>query len=283
MNISALNIYPLKSARGISVPQIDCLPSGLAGDRRAIICEPDGRFITQREEPDLARIIAGTNGVALTLSMNGLDPIIAAPDHGRSRFDAKVWKDTVSAAAATKDVDDVLSDWLKRPVRLGFFDDQSQRIASRDWVSQDTPVGFADGFQLLVTTTGSLDALNENLRANDAPTIEMDRFRPNIVIDCKEPWAEDLWAEITIGSLRLEFVKPCARCIITTQDQLTGSREGATPMPAMARLRMSGDRRAPGPLFGWNAVPHGEAMLHVGDVVTITKKRDTRWPIRTRA
>ncbi len=141
---------------------------------------------------------------------------------------------------------------------------------------------FADGFQILVTTTGSLSALNEDLATHGSSPVGMDRFRPNIVIDCPEPWQEDRWAAIEINGIRLDLVKPCARCIMTTQDQLTGSRDVANPMPSMGRLRMSADRRVPGPLFGWNTVPRGEGMIGVGNFVKIIEERSEGWAFKRR-
>lgn len=141
---------------------------------------------------------------------------------------------------------------------------------------------FADGFQILVTTTGSLSALNEDLATHGSSPVGMDRFRPNIVIDCPEPWQEDRWAAIEINGIRMDLVKPCARCIMTTQDQLTGSRDVANPMPSMGRLRMSADRRVPGPLFGWNTVPRGEGMIEVGNLVKIIEERSEGWAFKRR-
>jgi uncharacterized protein YcbX len=149
-------------------------------------------------------------------------------------------------------------------------------------VGNETPVTFADGFQILVTTTGSLAALNANLAAHGETPVGMDRFRPNIVIDCEAPWQEDQWSAIDIGGIRLDFVKPCARCIMTTQDQLTGSRDVANPMPAMGRLRMSADKRVPGPLFGWNAVPRKEGRIEIGHTVTVIEDRPEGWAFKRR-
>jgi uncharacterized protein len=112
-------------------------------------------------------------------------------------------------------------------------------------------------------------------------SVGMERFRPNIVLDCDEPWAEDGWTGLEIAGMRFDFVKPCPRCIMTTQDQQTGSREGANPMPAMGRIRMSADRRVPGPLFGWNAVPRGDGVVSVGDGVTVLGMREG-WAIKQR-
>lgn len=67
------------------------------------------------------------------------------------------------------------------------------------------------------------------MRANGEDAVGMERFRPNIVLDTDEPWAEDRWAAIEIGGIRFDLVKPCARCIMTTQDQTTGSRDVPSP------------------------------------------------------
>ncbi|AJY46607.1 MOSC domain-containing protein [Martelella endophytica] len=280
MKISALNVFPLKSARGLALAEAYCGPMGLSGDRIAVIADRAGNAITQRDMPPLARLSVTPSADGLRLSMEGKGEIEAVP--AESRSDIRVWSDTVNAADAADAVNAMLSNWFDRDVALHFFDGQSNRTASRDFVPRDTPVSFADGFQILVTTTGSLAALNDDLESHGAATVGMERFRPNIVIDCDEAWAEDGWESIAIGDIVLDLVKPCARCIMTTQDQTTGSREIANPLPALGRLRMSADRRAPGPLFGWNAVPRGEGLLKVGDTVTITASRSERWPLKQR-
>ena len=108
----------------------------------------------------------------------------------------------------------------------------------------------------------------------------MERFRPNIVLETDKAWAEDGWASIEIGGVTFDLVKPCARCIMTTQDQTTGSREVASPMPAMGRIRMSADRRVPGPLFGLNAVPRGIGRIRLGDTASVMAEREANWAIK---
>jgi uncharacterized protein YcbX len=282
MHVSDLFIYPLKSARGIPLSASPVDAFGLPGDRRAMVVDPTGRAITQREAPTLAQITVEATAGQFRLSMAGKAGIVARPSEPARRLDVDIWKSIVSAAVADNGSNETLSAWIGRPAMLVFFDDQSRRIAEQSWVGNDTPVTFADGFQILVTTTGSLAALNANLVANDETPVGMDRFRPNIVVDCDEPWQEDLWAAIDIGGIRLDFVKPCARCIMTTQDQLTGSRDLANPMPAMGRLRMSADKRVPGPLFGWNAVPRGEGRISINDSVTIIEDRPAGWVFKRR-
>jgi uncharacterized protein YcbX len=231
--------------------------------------------------PVLAQIDVRPIEGSFCLSMEGKPDIIATPS-ADERLDADVWKTIVNAAVADEASNDALSGWIGRPVKLAFFDDRSNRIASEEWADGETPVTFSDGFQILVTTTGSLQAINDDLEAHGDGRIGMDRFRPNIVVDCEEPWQEDKWAAIEIGGIRFDLVKPCARCIMTTQDQRSGSRDVPNPMKAMGRLRMSADRRVPGPLFGWNAVPRGEGRVAIGDKVTIVEGRPEGWTFKKR-
>ncbi|QSZ58362.1 MOSC domain-containing protein [Rhizobium sp. ZX09] len=280
MRVTELNIYPLKSARGISLPDSAVSAEGLPGDRRAMLVDPSGHFITQRELPAIATVLARHEDGGMLLSRDQHGEIVARPSG--ERMDVAVWKSIVSANMADAVTNDTLSAWLGREVKLAFFDNASKRIASLEWTGNETPVTFADGYQILVTTTASLAALNGNMRENGEDDVGMERFRPNIVLETDDPWAEDGWAAIEIGGIRFDLVKPCARCIMTTQDQTTGSRDVPSPMKAMGRIRMSADRRVPGPLFGWNVTPRGEGRLSVGDVAKVIEERPEGWAIKRR-
>jgi uncharacterized protein YcbX len=281
MQIEGLNIHPLKSGRAIPVESATIRLDGLAGDRRYMVVEPDGRFITQRELQPLARVEATAVGESLLLEMEGRQLLASfEPD---DRLDVTVWDSPVNAAVADEAVNDVLSDWLARPVKLVHMDALAHRAEGEDWAGAPAPVGFADGFPVLVTTTGSLADLNRTLVAKGQEPVGMDRFRTNILVSCDDPWAEDLWEAIEINGVVFDFVKPCARCIMTTQDQMTGERIGGNPIQGLAEKRMSADRRVPGVLFGWNAVPRGEGEVRLGDAVRVVKARDERWPMKVRA
>ena len=71
MQVEGLNIHPLKSGRAIPLETATVRIDGLAGDRRYMIVEPDGRFITQRELQALARVEATAVGESLHLEMDG--------------------------------------------------------------------------------------------------------------------------------------------------------------------------------------------------------------------
>ncbi|MCI9866007.1 MOSC domain-containing protein [Rhizobium skierniewicense] len=280
MRITELNIYPLKSGRGISLSESLIAPEGLPGDRRLMLVDPSGQFITQRELPDIASIITKAEQGGYVLSMDGKGHVLASPS--TKRIDATVWRSTVDAAIANDDANAALSNWLGQDVKLAFFDETSRRSANIDWTGDDTPVTFADGYQILLTTTASLAALNQDMTANGEGEVGMDRFRPNIVVETDEAWAEDRWATVEINGIRFDLVKPCTRCIMTSQDQQTGSRDVPSPIKAMGRIRMSADRRVPGVLFGWNLTPRGEGSIAVGDVLKVVEQRSEGWSIKTR-
>ncbi|WP_105373733.1 MOSC domain-containing protein [Neorhizobium huautlense] len=282
MRVSQLNYYPLKSGRGIALTEAEIAEEGIPGDRRMMVTDPSGHFITQRELQALAQLQVTPQDGGFRLAIDGKGEIgVSHPPAGR-RMNVAVWKSIVSAALADDGVNETLSGWLGRDIRLVFFDDHAKRIASAEWAGPDTPVTFADGYQVLVTTTGSLAALNADMEKHGEGAVGMERFRPNIVLDHDEAFEEDNWQGIEISGIRFDFVKPCARCIMTTQDQKTGSREVPSPMAAMGRIRMSADRRVPGPLFGWNAVPRRTGRIKLGDAATVTAERDG-WAIKRRA
>lgn len=281
MRVSQLNFYPLKSGRGISLNEAEIAAEGIPGDRRMMVTDPSGHFITQRELQALAQLQVTPGDGGFRFAIDGKGEIFAGQPPKDRRMDVAVWKSIVNAAVADDAVNETLSGWLGRDVRLVFFDDQAKRTASAEWAGPDTPVTFADGYQVLVTTTGSLAALNADMQRNGEGSVGMERFRPNIVLDTDEAWAEDNWEGIEISGIRFDFVKPCARCIMTTQDQTSGSREAPSPIPAMGRIRMSADRRVPGPLFGWNAVPRDTGRIRLGDVATVIAEREA-WAIKRR-
>lgn len=282
MRVSELNFYPLKSGRGITLAEAEIGREGIPGDRRMMVTDPSGHFITQRELQALAQLQVTPGDDGFRFAIDGKGEINVKKPPTDRRMDVAVWKSIVSAAVADDAVNGTLSEWLDRDIRLVFFDDQAKRTASAEWAGPDTPVTFADGYQVLVTTTGSLAALNADMEKHGEGSIGMERFRPNIVLDHDEPFEEDNWEGIEISGIRFDFVKPCARCIMTTQDQKTGSREAPSPMAAMGRIRMSADRRVPGPLFGWNAVPRSTGRIKLGDAATVTADRDG-WAIKRRA
>lgn len=280
MKISALAIYPLKSGRGIDLAEAQITAHGLVGDRQLMLVSPSGDFVTQRELPALAGVSVLYDGTSYHVSFH--DGRRTQTPSFIARKQVTVWRDTVDAAVADDATNQALSEWLGQPLELALFDEKARRMANEEWAGPDTPVTFTDGYQVLITNTASLAALNADMEAHGEGSVRMERFRANIVIDSDQPWAEDHWASLTIGDIAFDLVKPCTRCIMTTQDQSLGARTGPSPLAAMGRLRMSADPRVRGVLFGWNAVPRNEGTIRVGDHVQMTKTRPEGFPLKRR-
>lgn len=284
MQVGALRIYPVKGARGLDLEAAASEPEGLAGDRRWMIVDEHACFVSQRELHALALLDAQPDPDGLHLSFPGAgeedggERFVATPD-GTERLTVRIWNDEVDAALASDADNAALSRWLGRPLRLVRFDEASRRAVSRDWVEREAPVAFGDGFPILVATSASLRELNRRIVTGGGEAVPMNRFRPNLVVDGAEPFAEDGWATIRAGDVVFDLVKPCARCVVTTVDQDTGARAGKEPLAALGRSRRSADPRAPGALFGWNAVPRGPGTLRVGDAVEVVARREGGWPI----
>ena len=269
MRIKSLHIYPLKSARGIDLQTAEVKPRGLAGDRRFMLVDADGGFITQRQFPKLAQLLTRqiADGIALKWPENDWVDVLF-PTHN-TRKQITVWRSSVDAATIEGDINAGLSAWLGRPVSIVFMDESAERLASPKWTKTPSQVSFADGYPILITNTASLTLLNNHITNTGGEALGMDRFRPNIVIDGDIAWAEDNWKSVQIGGVILDLVKPCARCIMTSIDQSTGEKQKKTALAALKNLHPSTDPDNPGVLFGWNAVIRNQGWISRNDKLQI--------------
>jgi len=244
--------YPLKSARGERLDAASVEPWGLAGDRRWMVVDPDGLALTAREVHPLLLLDPEITAAGLRVRAPGAEPLdVAAPDPGR-QVPVRLWRSELTAAHA-EEADAWLGEVLGRPARLVHLDDPTRRSVSAEYAAPDDRVSFADGYPLLVTTTASLDALNDVVLEGSQGTHEplpMTRFRPNVVVDGVPAWAEDDWRRVRIGGVHFRAVKGCARCVITTLDPGT-AEGGKEPIASLARIR----RWDGATWFGTNLVP----------------------------
>jgi uncharacterized protein YcbX len=280
MRVVSLHIYPVKGLRAVDVPRARVVDRGLERDRRWMIVDATGTFITQRTHPKLATITALPTDGGLTLSADGMPALNVATPEGHERMRVVVWDASVFAAAAAPEAGAWLSDYMGERLSLVHMDARATRFKDSIWRQPPVPVSFADAYPVLVATTGSLAALNADIVRHGGEAVPMRRFRPNVVIDCDDAWQEDTWKALRIGGTEFDVVKPGERCIVTTTDQLTGERKGPEPIAALTRLRRSGDPRINGVLFAWNAVPRTVGEISVGDDVAILEHRPEGFPLR---
>lgn len=267
MRVASLHIHPVKALRAVDVTRAKVEAKGLEHDRRFLVVDANGVFLTQRSHPQMATITARLTSSGIAVSADGFGEIDIKRPSGETRRNIVVWNAEVDAAATDEAASAFVSDLIGEEAHLVFMDEKALRLKASVWTPAPVPVSFADAFPVLVATTGSLAALNEDIVKNGGDPVPMARFRPNVVIDCDEPWAEDRWTQIRIGEIALDLVKPSDRCIVTTTDQKTGRRMGKEPLAALARIHRSTDPRINGVIFGENAVPRTLGEIKVGDEV----------------
>ena len=120
----------------------------------------------------------------------------------------------------------------------------TERLIDQNYMARPDRVGFADGFPILLVTNASLLSLNQDFE----PPLEIERFRPNIVIDGESPFEEDHWRCIRIGRAVLDVVKRCSRCVIPSIDPATGEKTKGVSRH-LAKQRKSDDGKI---YFGMN-------------------------------
>ena len=258
--VQSLHIYPVKSARGLEVKSSGLDRFGLEGDRRWMLTDSEGRFVTQRELPELTELQVDVSPAGLVLKRGNADIAVPIPETS-ARVPVTVWEDTVSAA----DAGDAAAGWLatvfQRPLRLVYMPDDSRRAVDPDYAKDGETVSFADGFPLLLVSAASAVYLNQRL----AQPVGLDRFRPNIVVAGCPAHAEDQWQRLRIGEMVFTVAKSCSRCVVPSLDQNTGARH-----PELLRV-LADYRRGPGRkvYFGQNLVYQGSGHLRVGDAVEV--------------
>jgi uncharacterized protein YcbX len=244
--ITDLIVYPIKSCRGIALEEATIESSGIENDRRWMIVNDTGRYMTQRELPRMATIVPALSAGALSLTAPGM-PALEVPDapDGPS-LQVTVMSFRCSAMDAGARPAEWLSEFLGRPVRLVRFDPQVVRpIDPQFWQGDsDAHVAFPDAFPLLLISRKSLDDLNSRLEA----PLPMNRFRPNVVLEGLDAYEEDRIDELRAGALRLQMARPCTRCKITTTDQMTGEVLTTEPIATLRRYRWNPELR--GVMFG---------------------------------
>jgi uncharacterized protein YcbX len=267
--ITALNIYPVKSCGGIALTQAQLTITGFEHDRQWLIVQPNGRFVTQREQPRLALIRPTLTHESLILRVPDQAPLELSLAHDGTAAQVQCWKDQCAAIDAGDGAARWLEQFLGQPHRLVRFDPTFKRRADPAWTGDiEAYALFSDGFPWLLISEASLQDLNSRL---DVP-LPMNRFRPNIVVAGLDAFEEDTIVELTNGNVALRPVKPCARCAITTTDQESGQRVGEDPLRTLRTYRL--DRRLKGVTFGQNVILRrgvGE-WLRVGDALNIERR-----------
>jgi hypothetical protein len=261
MTLSEINVYPIKSAKGISLQTAFIERRGIQFDHRWMVVDDAGVFLSQRVRPRLALVTVRIGADYLYMNAPGMDTLTISSQPRETRFmGVKVWDDVVQAISTGDESKIWFSEFLGISCQLVFMPEESLRPIEPGYALNGDIVSFADAFPLLLISQSSLDDLNSRL----AKPVPMNRFRPNIVVKDCSPFDEDNWKKIKIGGMVLRLAKSCSRCITTTVDQETGI-QGKEPLATLSQYRkVDGEVH-----FGQNVIPENSGMLRIGDSVEI--------------
>ncbi len=262
--LSAVYVYPIKSCGGISLQSVDLGATGLLHDRRWMLVDEGGKFMSQRRHPRMALISSLLTPDRLVVSAPGM-PDLEVPledEHG-GRIDVEVWGDAQRGAPVGGHADRWFGRFLDFPCRLVRKPEDDVRPVDSAYARSGDQTSFADGFPLLLISEASLEDLNARLQS----PVPMNRFRPNLVVRGYGPYAEDGWGEMRVGDAVFRVAEPCPRCAITTVDQESGER-GKEPLRTLATYR-----KAEGEVwFGRNLIHTSLGTVCVGDPVEVTPR-----------
>ena len=281
MIVSQLCIYPIKSCQGIQLQTTEVTAKGLLWDREMMVISQRGKFLTQRQFPQLAKVKVQINDDLVTLSTSdgSLKSITFVPTLQGREIAVEIWQDNTIAIDQGEQVAQWFHEVLEldstKQCRLVRQSPQYNRKVKRKLLgNQSNIVSFADSYPCLLTTTASLKELNRHILDNyqDASKmISMDRFRSNIVVETQIPFDEDHWKMIRIGEVKFTMIKPCSRCIITTVDQQTGDRDKLKePLRTLGTFRQFSEQ---GVMFGENMIPSDFGRISLGDRLEIVAVR----------
>lgn len=266
LQVTAINLYPIKSCRGIAVDNAMVEARGLRGDRRFMLIDGNNRFVTQRQYPGMVNLSVTLGDSRMLVDAPDREPLIVDLRPGfRQNEQVGIWRGKVEASIAEDEVNAWFSDFMGFECRLAYMADNQHRAVPHPSAMFDDEVSFADGGPLMLLSEASLGDLNARL----AVAVTMEHFRPNLVVTSAEPFAEDDWRRLRIGDVELELAWPCSRCLMITVDPQTATRDvGGEPFETLKTYR----RREGRVMFGQNAIPRSFGEVRVGDVVEVLRE-----------
>lgn len=267
VKVTGLWIYPVKSCRGISLNEVQIGATGPINDRRWMIVDEENNFLTLRTVSKLAEIKTALQGPFLHLYAGANKILVDTTQECEQIEEVTVWNDRFLAGVETHDINEALSDFLSKTVKLVRYQKDSFRdlkTAATDVVKETM---FADGRPALLTNENSLRDLNQKLLAEGKSPSMMERFRSNIVIDGMEAFAEDKIVQVQIGEAIFTNPKLCARCPVVTQDVETGKVVSKETLRVLSEYRKVGPKN--GVMFGLNLTPSKLGKIRIGDSVQV--------------
>lgn len=264
LRLSEIYIYPIKSLGGISVDSAIAEARGLKYDRRFLLVDENGVFMTQRDFAEMAllKLSFGENGFKVLNTKDGSHIVLPLESDSKEIISVKIWDDVCNAVRVNQKLDNWFSTVINKKCSLVYMPDDEKRIVEKKYINEDHIVSFADAYPFLIIGQSSLDDLNSRL---ETPLL-INRFRPNFVFTGGKPYEEDNWKDFKIGDVKFKAVKPCARCVITTTNQETAERRNE-PLKTLSEYRKVENKV----LFGMNVICKNTGTISIGDKIGLTK------------
>ena len=256
--LTEINIYPVKSLGGISLHEAEVTDRGLKYDRRWMLVDENGKFLTQRVLPQMSLIKTSIDNHSLKLYHKLKDELsfsVPLEIYNDKQHKVAVWNDAVDAIYVSKEADQWFSETLEFKCNLVYMPATSKRRIDTKYAKKNEIVSFADAFPFLIIGQSSLDDLNSRLDEK----LPMNRFRPNFVFEGGAPFDEDKMKSFKLGNIIFYPVKPCSRCVVTTINQDTGTK-GKEPLATLANYRTHNNKV----MFGQNLLHEGRGTVKVG-------------------
>ncbi len=214
--VTGLNIHPIKSCRSLAVEQISLDQYGVVDDRRLMVVDSSGRFVSQRKFPILATVCAryiseGDNERVLTVSAPSascelrLIPVMTGP-----RVACTVWGNTVQLV----DQGDKAATWFSNLFGLsGLYRLVGCGDGGYDRLVDNLPpslkhrlppmsVGLADAAPVSIVSHESLGDLNTRMNTLYNTEVPLNRFRMNIeIVGVSAAFEEDTWLLVRVGEV----------------------------------------------------------------------------------
>lgn len=257
VSVTELWIYPVKSFPGIAVSSITFDQAGPVDDRRWMLVDANGRFISQRATPALALFKVETDHDGYRVTAPDGDAVVLprANEEGQ-HLEVSVWKDTFQAREVSAELSAWFTAKLDRTVHLVHTGRVSPRRIPDAATSDDERVGFADGYPLLVCNQSSLDRVNRETGLQ----LGLNRFRPNLVISDVLADAELELGTLRFGEGQVDLLKTCVRCNIPAIDPATAVYDKSVAAAIKASCQWQGQA-----VFGVNGVARKLSVVRVGD------------------
>ncbi|EFN87759.1 MOSC domain-containing protein 1, mitochondrial, partial [Harpegnathos saltator] len=250
--LSDLCVFPVKSLGAVRLTSMECtllgLKSGWMRDRTLMVIDLDGRFITARQLPKMVQVSPNISGSILTLRAPGMMSVSVDLAQLRGKgFRAAVWGQAVPACDCGEEPARWLSRFLLQEdvgLRLVYY---TLNWSSRDvrQINKGFPLteaidtgAYSDATSYTLITEASITDLNSRLEEPVTPQ----QFRMNFVVKGATAYEEDKWDWVKIGDVIFRNVKPCTRCIFTTVDPETGTKNSKVePLKTLKSYRQITD------------------------------------------